>query len=112
MTVPSLLRGSLRRLTSAVLMAGTAIVSTAAVAQDSGGVRVGGDVTINARAENVSNRASNGSTADLGVGRVTAGASVGGDVRINATAENISNQADNRSKACVEVGSVGRNACQ
>jgi len=89
-----------------------ASLSPAAFGQTANGVQVNGSVTINATGKDLTNTATDGSVADLGVGRVGAGSKVGGDVRINATGENITNRATSRSKACVEVGTVGRNACQ
>ncbi len=83
-----------------------------ASAQESNGVRVNGSVSINATGQNLTNQASNGSVADMGVGRIGAGTHVGGDIAINAHAQNLTNKADRNSKACLEVGTVGKNACQ
>ncbi|ABC21676.1 hypothetical protein [Rhodospirillum rubrum] len=91
---------------------GLALTSpTPGTAQESGGVRVGGNVTINATANSLSNQASQGSTAVINVGTVGQGTAVKGDIEINARVNNVSNRADSDSCSEVNVGTVGQSAC-
>ena len=88
------------------------MLSGAVWAQETGGVKIGGDATINASGKNITTQGEQNSTASTGVGVVRGNTSVGGDVEINASAENVTTKAANNSCAETTIGGVGSGPCQ
>jgi hypothetical protein len=103
------------RVTTLGFVAALLLGAGALQAQEPGGVKVGGDVEIDAEAGDINNQVQgDNATGAVNVGAVTgANTTVDGDVTIDAKAGDINNQVQGDS-ACgsVNVGVVGGTACQ
>ena len=91
------------------------VFSLSTHAQNQGGVKVGGNVTIKAETDNVVTVAGgNDAIAETNIASVTGhNTEVSGDVSIDVKTDNVVTVAGGRSaKACSNIGTVGTSACQ
>lgn len=100
----------MRRVIFPVLLA-TGLISSVG-AQESGGVRLGGNNRINANAQNVNTiAAGSDNTARTAIGAVKPGAK--GNVDVTVDVKNVTNIAAGRGrKSCVNIGTVGDASCK
>ena len=88
-----------------------ASVSTGAFSQTAtGGVEIGGDVKINATAEQVTTTAEDG-VAVSAIGSVRGDAKVDGNVEITATVDTVTTSASSTACAETSIGTVGSKSC-
>ena len=91
------------------------IIAGSALAQEQGGVKIKGDVTITVIGTNVTTEFSgSGAVADTKIGAIGGGdVDIKGDVKITATGKNVTTKASGSgSAACTSIGTVGSNACE
>ena len=91
---------------------GAVLMSAPVLAQEAGGVKIGGDAKIVGQGSNVTTTAINESTASTGIAVVRGNTDVGGDVDVFGKADNVTTKAVNKSCAETTIGGIGDGPCK
>ena len=94
------------------LSLGAIVMSAPALAQQAGGVKIGGDAKIVGQGNNVTTTAENESTASTGIAVIRGNTDVSGDVDIFGKADNVTTQAVGKSCAETTIGGIGDGPCK
>lgn len=106
----------MKKISLAVVSCGFfALVAGSAIAQEQGGVVIGGNANIKAKTGDVTTKADGkNALAETNIGAVTGkNTKVGGNVDINVKTGNVTTTATGKNAAaCSNVGMIGTSACQ
>ena len=96
----------------AVASLGALLMSAPALAQQAGGVKIGGDAKITGQGSDITTTAENESTASTGIAVVRGNTEVKGDVDIYGKAEAVTTTATGKSCAETTIGGIGQGPCK